>query len=254
MCLPTLAAVTRTKSRLQPLWMLALAGAVRAAAPSPPSAPAVDAGHVEAIRSLAAGAAGQLAQGQARVEVKVGDLDPRWRLATCTRVEPFLPAGHRPWGRTRVGLRCLEGSQRWSVTLPVLVSVHVPGVVASQTLPAGVTLSAAHLRSQELDWGLHGPATLLHPDDLVGRVLQRPVGEGAPLSRGDLRPRQWFAAGDHVRLVARGEGFRVESEGVAVTAGIEGQTARARAASGRILVGRPLGPGQLEVLPGRPTD
>lgn len=232
---------------MRTLWALALSGAVQAAEHAPAAgAPAV-AVPADAVRSLASAAASQGLQGRARVEVQVGELDPRWRLAPCARVEPFLPPGHRPWGRTRVGLRCVEGRHRWSVTLPVQVSVFVAGVVASQALPAGTTLAPGHLADQEVDWALHGPSTLTRPETLVGRVLQRPVNSGQTLSGTDLRPRQWFAAGDRVRLVAQGEGFRVESEGVAVTPGVEGQLARVRSASGRILVGRPLAPGEVLV-------
>ena len=53
-----------------------------------------------------------------------------------------------------------------------------------------------------------------------------------------LQPRQWFAAGDTVQVVAAGRGFSVSGEGQALTPGIEGQPARVRTESGRILTGR----------------
>ena len=53
-----------------------------------------------------------------RMEVEVGALDERLRLAPCARVEPYLPAGARLWGRSRLGLRCLEGATRWNVFCP----------------------------------------------------------------------------------------------------------------------------------------
>jgi hypothetical protein len=45
-----------------------------------------------------------------RMEVEVGALDRRLTLAPCAQVEPYLPAGSRLWGKTRVGLRCVQGS------------------------------------------------------------------------------------------------------------------------------------------------
>ena len=56
-----------------------------------------------------------------RMEVSVGTLDERLRLAPCARIEPYLPAGAKLWGRTRLGLRCLEGATRWNVFLPITV-------------------------------------------------------------------------------------------------------------------------------------
>ena len=49
-----------------------------------------------------------------RMQVSVGQLDARLRLTPCARVEPYLPPGARLWGRTRLGLRCLEGETRWN--------------------------------------------------------------------------------------------------------------------------------------------
>src|SRR3989344_4914921 len=48
-----------------------------------------------------------------RMEVSVASLDSRLRLAPCARVEPYLPVGARLWGRTRLGLRCVEGQTAW---------------------------------------------------------------------------------------------------------------------------------------------
>ena len=50
----------------------------------------------------------------ARVEVTLGELDPRLRLAPCNRIDPFVPPGQRLWGRSKVGLRCADGA-RWTV-------------------------------------------------------------------------------------------------------------------------------------------
>ena len=50
-----------------------------------------------------------------------------------------------------------------------------------------------------------------------------------------------------VRVLALGEGFSLEGEGQALSNGIEGQPARVRTESGRILTGQPVGDRRLEV-------
>ena len=70
---------------------------------------------------------------------------------------------------------------------------------------------------------------------------------GAALRQTDLKARQFFAAGETVRVVALGPGWQVITEGQAVNAGIEGQTARIRTDSGRILNARPSGDRQVEL-------
>jgi flagella basal body P-ring formation protein FlgA len=72
-----------------------------------------------------------------------------------------------------------------------------------------------------------------------------PAGD-AP-RQADLKARQWFAAGDTVRLVASGPGFAISSDATALSHGMEGQPARVRTEGGRVLSGRPVGERRVEV-------
>jgi hypothetical protein len=54
-------------------------------------------------------------------------------------------------------------------------------------------------------------------------------------------------AGDTVRVHAVGPGFTIQGEGVAITPGIEGQSARIRTESGRTITGKPVGQRLAEV-------
>ncbi len=80
-----------------------------------------------------------------RVEVLVGALDPRLRLAPCEQVEPYLPPGTRLWGQSRIGVRCVQGPTRWNVYLPVTVKVFGPALVATAALPVGSVLKPSDL-------------------------------------------------------------------------------------------------------------
>jgi flagella basal body P-ring formation protein FlgA len=60
------------------------------------------------------------------------------------------------------------------------------------------------------------------------------------LRQSHLKPRQWFAVGDLVKVVAIGPGYRVGSQGQAQTPGLEGQAARIKMESGRTLTGMPV--------------
>ena len=182
-----------------------------------------------------------------RIEVQLGAPDARLRLAPCQRTEAYLPAGQRAIGRTRVGLRCLQGATLWNITLPAQVKVWASGLVAMGPLPAGTRLAAHHLQSAEIDWGADGGSGFANAAPVLGRELARPLAAGAALRSDDLKQRQWFSAGETVQLVARGNGFAVSGEGEALSHGIEGQPARVRTPSGRILSGRPLGDRTVEV-------
>lgn len=184
-----------------------------------------------------------------RVEIEVGALDPRLRLAPCDEIEPYLPANARLWGRSRIGIRCLTGPTRWNVFLPVTVKVFAPALVATRALPAGTTLAEGDLVQAEVDLAEDTSNALFQPALAIGRTIDRPLPAGRSLRQSHLKPRQWFAAGEVVQVVAQGPGFRVAGEGQALTPGTEGLPVRIRTESGRILTAQAVGERRVEVNP-----
>ena len=96
-----------------------------------------------------------------RVEVTIGALDERMRLAPCSRVEPYLPQGARLWGRGSIGLRCLDAAG-WNVFLPIDVKVFARALVAARSLQPGDGAGAPDVREEAArlcvneGWGLLG--------------------------------------------------------------------------------------------------
>jgi len=199
------------------------------------------------VRQLATTAARVQSQG-ARIEVEVGQLNPRLRLAPCAGIEPYLPPGLPMWGRTRIGLRCASGPVRWNVSLPVTVHVYARALVAAQALPAGTILAAEHLKVAEIDLAGESGNPFLEPDAPIGRSLARPLVVGEAVRATALHKRQWFTAGEVVSVSAGGSGFRIDLSGTALSPGVEGQDVRIRLENGRTVTGRAVGERQVEVL------
>lgn len=182
-----------------------------------------------------------------RMEVSVGTLDPRLRLAPCARVEPYLPAGARLWGRTRLGLRCAEGSTPWNVFLPVTIKAWGPAWVLTSNVAPGAVLTAADAAQAEVDWAAEAAPVVANPDLWVGQVASRQLLAGQALRQSMVRPPQLFRAGTQVRVVAQGPGYVVTSAGQALSAGAAGQTARVRMDNGRIISGTVSEDGTVDV-------
>lgn len=227
-----------------------LLGAMPAYAQEPPTPAAAE--LLQQVRQFALDAthsATAAAGAISRVEVEVGALNPRLRLAPCQRIEPYLPPRTVLWGASRIGLRCVEGARPWNVYLPITVRAWGPALVAARALPAGAVLAAGDLREAEVDLAADRSAAVRQPPLAAGRTLARALGPGQTLRIADLKARQWFAAGDTVQLLARGPGFAVAGVGRALTPGIEGRPARVRVDSGRVLSGRPVGLLRMELGP-----
>jgi flagellar basal body P-ring formation protein FlgA len=216
-----------------------------------PASAEIDSHLEQQVRELALQGAGASsrsgAAGAPRVEVSVGQLDPRLRLAPCAHVEPYLPEGMRAWGKSRVGLRCTEGSAKWNVYLPITVKVFGRALVASSSLAAGSVIGAADVVLAEVDLAEDNSAAVAASELALGRTLARALKPGQSLRQSHLKPHQWFAAGETVTVVAQGNGFSVAGEAQALNNGIEGQTVRLRTDSGRLLTGLPVGERRVEL-------
>ncbi|MFZ3125909.1 MAG: flagellar basal body P-ring formation chaperone FlgA [Acidovorax sp.] len=172
-----------------------------------------------------------------RMEVSVGQLDSRLRLAPCARVEPYLPTGARLWGRTRLGLRCVEGATAWNVFLPVTIKAFGPAWVLNGNVASGAVLTAADASEAEVDWAAEAAPVIANPEQWVGQVAARQLMAGQAVRQSMVRAPHVFRTGAQVRVVAQGPGYSVTSSGQALSNGAVGQTIRIRMGNGRIISG-----------------
>ncbi|HEY1092687.1 MAG TPA: flagellar basal body P-ring formation chaperone FlgA [Burkholderiaceae bacterium] len=231
---------------LRLLCLLALSLAAAGAAQADPLDPAL----LARVQALAETGARAVMPPGARVEVRLGQLDARLRLAPCAEVQPYLPAGLALWGRSRIGLRCVDrqaGHARWNVSLPVTVRIFARALVAKQVLPTGTLLAAGQLEAAEVDIAEQAGSVYTDAAALLGRELARPLGAGETLRQQHLKVKQWFAAGAWVEVHGVGGGFTVSTEGQALAPGLEGQAVRVRVEGGRMLTGRAVGERRVDV-------
>lgn len=184
--------------------------------------------------TLATGASSQ----PLRMEVSVGELDRRLQLAPCVRVEPYIPVGVRLWGKTRLGLRCVQGPSKWNVFLPITVKAYGQAWVVKGTVAQGAVLSEADAMAVEVDWAESSSPIVANVTDWVGQTASRALSTGQALRQDMMKPAQVFQAGAQVRVLARGAGFEVATSAQAVSVGVVGQNARVRMDNGRVMTGQ----------------
>lgn len=171
------------------------------------------------------------------MEVALGTLDPRLKLAPCGNIEPYMPPGTKLWGKTRVGVRCVDGVTRWNVSLPVTVSAWGKAWVVRNPMPAGSVVTQNDVVEAEVNWAEDPNAVLRDPALWLGFAASRPLSTGQTLRANMVRPAQVFQAGSNVRVVAQGSGFQIASDGQALTVGVIGQVARVRMDNGKVASG-----------------
>lgn len=172
-----------------------------------------------------------------RLEVQVGDLDSRLQLAPCAQVEPYLPTGTRMWGRSRMGLRCVQGPVNWNVFLPITVRAWGPAWVVTHPVAVGTRLAETDLESTQIDWAESVTPVLYRQEDWLGLEVTRQLVPGQILRRGMVRSPQVFTSGSQIRVLIRGQGFQLYATGSALSHGHVGQTARIRMPNRKVLTG-----------------
>jgi len=175
-------------------------------------------------------------QPQFRAEISIGEIDPHLHLAPCERTESFLRPGGRLWGRSFVGLRCLQ-HPGWSISVPVTVRLFGQALVATQSLPALQTISSSAVRQQEVEVTREPGGVVLAAEQLEDRVCTRSLEIGQPIPLNCLRTVPAIGQGDPVKLVGVGNGFTISTDATALATAAAGEVVRVRTDSGRTISG-----------------
>jgi flagella basal body P-ring formation protein FlgA len=172
-----------------------------------------------------------------RFDVTVGPMDPRLKLAACQTVEPYLPVGARLWGKSRIGLRCLDTDTRWNISLAVAVkAIGVAWTVRNPVAP-GVAIQLGDVVQTEVDWAEESAPVLGEAATWEGQVATRLLSTGQTLRQGMVKAPQVFQAGAQIRVITQGRGFEASADAQALSAGVLGQPARVRLENGRVATG-----------------
>lgn len=172
-----------------------------------------------------------------RPEVVMGSLDSRLRLAACQQIEPYLPPGTRLWGRSRIGLRCLQGRVHWNVYVPVTIKAWGPAWVLRRPVPNGTILTQDDAEIAEMDWAEQSASVLATPESWVGEQAAFALQPGQALRSNMVRPVPAFSRGAQVRVKSVGSGFHVVVSGEAMDSGVVGQPVRVQLGGGKIITG-----------------
>jgi flagellar basal body P-ring formation protein FlgA len=219
---------------MKSLSMLCAALAALAATVATASQPRQDPARIQQVvemflRERTAGMPGDIV-------VQAGAVDPRLTLPACAALESFPTSGSRLIGNVTVGVRCIAPVS-WMVYVPATVRVIVDVVVGVRPLGQGELIGPADLALQKADLGQLPSGVLTDPAQAVGKTATTGLMAGQPLRHDQLRSPPAVLAGQSVRVISRGHGFQVSTEGRALAAASAGQIAQVRVASGQIVSG-----------------
>ncbi len=173
-----------------------------------------------------------------RTTVKAGTLDPRHRLALCSKpLEPYLRRGTRIAARTIVGVRC-SGEKPWKLFVPVDVVVSEGVLVATRTLPRGHLLVADDLAVEQRDVSRSSSGYVSDPKHILGQRLKAQLIAGRMLTPAMLQADIAVRRGQTVTLSISSGGIDIQTSGKALMDGAIDQRIRVEnSSSGRVIEG-----------------
>ncbi len=163
-----------------------------------------------------------------RVDITVGNLDPRLVLAACT--QPLTMTLNDPsnsGGNLTVQTRC-EATQSWSIYVPAQVSLFRPLAVASRPLMRGDVISERDIQIDVVNVSQLRQGYLARRESIIGQELQRPMNTGEAFRGSILEAPLVIKRGDAVHIEMQAGTIAVNSTGIAMANGRIGQRIRVR--------------------------
>ncbi|MGM0554386.1 MAG: flagellar basal body P-ring formation chaperone FlgA [Pseudomonadota bacterium] len=182
------------------------------------------------------------------VEIDVGRLDNRLRLARCASpLEAEFPPGGRREGNTAVKVQC-NAPVTWSLYVPVTVERYADVVVAGRSLGRQKTIGADDLRLKRIQTSRHAGSYFEDPQEVIGQQTRRHIRAGQILGTQHVTEREVVARGQRVTIQAENGSVSIRMRGEALEGGIVGERIRVRnGSSGRVVEGVVQPAGQVRV-------
>lgn len=183
-----------------------------------------------------------------KVNIEIQPLDSRVHVSACELMEGFAVQGARLWGKTHIGVRCLQTlAKPWS--LYVQADVQVWGDYAVTALPVGQgsMLQATDVVMQNGDLTKLPAGIITDLTMLEGKQAALNMPLGTVLRPELLKSMPVVLQGQTVRLNSTGQGFVITADGTAMQTVKAGQVVDVKVSSGQIIKGVAQTSGHVEV-------
>lgn len=184
-----------------------------------------------------------------RIDISVGNLDPRLRLASCEHPIAFtIKDASGLGGNISVNAQCQSG-QTWSVHVPAQVAIYRQTPTALRDIARGEQINQAHIGTTLVNISSIRQAFLLDEEAIIGKEAKRNISMGEPFRTALLDNPTAVRRGEMVTLESMAGSIKVSSSGTAMADGRVGQTIRVRNnSSERIISGVVMSQGLVQTL------
>lgn len=163
-------------------------------------------------------------------------------LATCSQA-PAVSGGAADNYRQRLTITCPD-QPGWRMQVATEMQVWLPVLVATRVIDRGQVISAADVKSQEIDIGKAPRGFYHHAKQVTGMSAKRRIRANQVLSPGLIALPLAVKRGDKVKIVATQDGISASMSGEAISNAAEGDVIRVKnLSSGKTIDAKVIAPG-----------
>ena len=164
---------------------------------------------------------------QYELQIKLGYLDNRLRLAACQHTpEAFFPPRKHTLGPTTVGVRCHR--PQWDVYVPVEIRAFTQVAVARRPLAKDTVLGEQDVSLSKREISGFRRGVFENKQALLGMVVKRPLARGTVLTPASVEPKRLVQRGESVTILAGSGNMLIRVQGEALMDGHRGQSIRVK--------------------------
>ena len=182
-----------------------------------------------------------------RVQVEAGRLDERRDYGG--KCEGYLTAqlrGNEIRTTSQVIISCDQPGNKYTLYIPVRVSILTPALVAARNLTKGNVISPDDLATVYIDENTNLTTAVSDPNILVGSRLKRDVRQGDQIRSNGFCV---VCKNDKVNIVARSHGLSLKTSGIALQEGNINESIQVRnLKSEKVISAVVTAPGEVQVI------
>ena len=164
----------------------------------------------------------------------------------CDHMEVFL-TNPKLRSKMTAGVRCLA-PQPWTLHVQAAVSVLGHYYTANRVINVGEVIELDDLVAREGDLLRLASGVIIDPSHVIGYIAQQRITPGTPLRSNQIRNPDAITRGQTVKTEARGNGFVITGEGIALESGAPGTIIQVRSRSGQVISGTVVNNNTVRIL------
>ncbi len=139
-----------------------------------------------------------------------------------------------------------DGIETKTLWATAQIKVYKQAVVALKPLKANRVIRKSDVKLSRVDVR-DTQDSLFSIDEVAGMVARRPITAGSVIKKDYIKPEILVKRGENVVVSVESDSIRIRSKGTATEDGYRGRYISVRTGSGREVLGRVIGPGEIAI-------